>query len=260
MQASQLDYILWIAGFFAELLLVVTLIARKGYRSFPIFTAWISWNVFSDVLLYTLFRDTSSKAYARADFTEFIVESLLELCVLFEIATNVLAPAGRTFPKALSISLGALTTIAGIVGFIFSAHANQATLSHTRMVFVVSSTVAILRLVTFLLIAAFAQVLGLNWRNHVLQIASGLAFYAAISLIATLFQNRLHGGVGYAEHYEELSRMVIISFISAMLYWSFAFLRKEAPRKEFNSKMSEFLISISAFPKQQQSIVARKHR
>ena len=43
----------------------------------------------------------------------------------------------------------------------------------------------------FAAIAAFAQVLGIGWKNRVLQLATGLSFYSAIDLLASLLM--VHG-------------------------------------------------------------------
>jgi hypothetical protein len=180
----------------------------------------------------------------------------LELCVLLEIAINVMAPAKRSLPKMLFAVFAVAIIAVGIGGFFFAAHANEATLAHPRTIFVVNNTVAILRLVAFLLIAGFAQILGLGWKNHVLQVASGLAFYAAVSLITTLLQNRMHGGPSYYLEYHSMQQLAAASYLCALYYWCYSFARQEAPRKEFSPQMTQLLVSISGSTKRQ-SVAAR---
>jgi hypothetical protein len=119
---------------------------------------------------------------------------------------------------------------------------------------------AILRLVTFLLLAAFSQVLGLGWKNHVLQLASGLAFYAAVTLIVEIAHSHLRAGPDYANQYYMLAHFRVSGYLCSLYYWCYSFARQEAPRKEFNSKMSELLVSLSGTTKTQHSIVARKRK
>jgi len=172
----------------------------------------------------------------------------------------VLRPVKRSLPAGTLLFLLILMAAFGIGGFFVAAHLNAATLAHPRALIVVNLTVAILRLLTFILIAAFSQVLGLGWKNHVLQLASGFAFYAAVTLIVELVHSHLRAGPEYSRQYFEWEHLRMLGYLCAMYYWCFTFARQEAPRKEFNSKMSDFLISMSGPLKQQQSIVARKHR
>ncbi len=56
--------------------------------------------------------------------------------------------------------------------------------------------VGLLRMLIFAVTAGFAQLLGIGWRNKVLQLATGLSFYSAVDLIVSLVAallRRLHG-------------------------------------------------------------------
>ena len=47
-------------------------------------------------------------------------------------------------------------------------------------------TVGLLRMLIFAATAGFAQVLGIGWKNKVLQLATALSFYSAVDLIVSL--------------------------------------------------------------------------
>lgn len=257
MHESILDTVFWGAGFFAETLLVCILIARKTYRKFPLFIFWVSLNLLSDLVSYFFIRITSAQSYAIEDFTQFLLLSVIELGVLGEIAVNVIRPARRGLTNQFLLVLLFAVLAVGFGGFFFAAHANAATLAHPRTVFVVNSTLAILQLLTFLLIAGFAQLLGLGWKNRTLQIASGLAFYAAVSLIATSLQNNLHGGPDYYAEYHSLSQFIVAGYLCSLYYWCYSFVRKEAARKEFSPQMTQFLVSIAGSTKNHPAVVSR---
>ena len=256
MQTSHIDNLLWGLASAGEALLLCILLFRKAYRTFPFFTAWIAFSALSEPLYYFLIRHVDPRTFLNADFTQSLMLAALELCVLLEIAVNVIAPARRSLPKVLFVVFAVIIIAVGIGGFLFAAHANEATLAHPRTIIVVNNTVAILRLVTFLLIAGFAQILGLGWKNHVLQVASGLAFYAAVSLITTLLQNGMHAGPGYYQEYHSMQQLAAASYLCALYYWCYSFVRQEAPRKEFSPQMSQLLVSISGSTKRQ-SVAAR---
>ena len=54
-------------------------------------------------------------------------------------------------------------------------------------------TFGLLRMMIFVATAAFAQLLGIGWKNKVLQLATALSFYSAVDLIVSLVE-RYSGG------------------------------------------------------------------
>jgi hypothetical protein len=143
------------------------------------------------------------------------------------------------------------------VGFVVAAHLNESTLADPRSFMVVDTTMAILRLATFLLIAGFSQLLGLNWKNHVLQLASGLAFYAVVTIIVDFSQSHLRGGPEYGRQFFALDHLRIGGYLCTLYFWSYAFAKKEAPRKEFSPQMAKFLVSMSSTAQRQRAVLAR---
>jgi hypothetical protein len=260
LQLSDIDNVLWIAGALGEVILLGILLYRRTYRSFPIFFGWVSVTVLLEPTFYWLLHHLTPVVYSKVFFALTFPQFLLEAAVLVEVATNVFRPVKRSLPSWLPVLLAIAMVVIGVVGFLVAAHLNAATLSHTRAFFVLSATMAILRLVTFLLIAAVSQILGLGWRNHALQLASGLAFYAAVSLIVEIAHSHLRGGPDYSRQFFELDHLRVVGYLCSLYYWCYSFARQEAPRKEFNSKMSELLVSIGGAAKQQHSLVARKHK
>ena len=259
MQLSGLETVLWLMGIVGQLLLLGVLLFRKLYRGFPIFTALIFWNSLSDLFQLAVLlghHDTNSIFYYRTCFAINIVQYALELGVFVEIATNVLKPVRRSLPNGIIYILLICMAMIAAGGFFFAARLNSATLAHTRAFTVVDTTVAILQVLTFVLIAAFSQVLGLTWKHHVLQLASGLAFYAAIALIVSLIHSHLRGGPDYAAQYRAIGHFGQASYLCSLSYWCIVFARKEAPRKEFSPQMAQLLVSISGSAKRH-SVAAR---
>jgi hypothetical protein len=260
MTVAGFDTFLWVASVIGEVALLGVLLERRRYKQFPVFVSWVGFNVLSEPLIYFLIHHVSAATYFKAYFALAFPQNLIELGVLVEIAANVLRPVKRSIPSGSLPFLFIVMLGFGVGGFLLAAHLNESTLTHPRAFVVVNTTVAILRLLTFIVIAGFSQVLGLGWKNHVLQLASGLAFYSAVTLIVELAHSHLRAGPNYASDYYMLAHFRVLGYLCALYYWCFCFARQEAPRKEFNSKMSDFLVSMSGMAKQQQSVVARKHR
>lgn len=260
MHFSSIDDYLWAFGILGELLLLAVLIFRGSYKIFPVFTAYIIWLAISDPLLMAILALGHGQAghlYYRAYFVFNVTQYLIELIVLFEIASVVLRPVAKMISRDMLLVLAAIMVAIGVGAFILTADINSATLAHPRTYMVVNTTMAILRLVIFLAIAGFSQLLGLSWKNHVLQLTSGLAFYAVVTLIVELAHSHLRAGPSYYSSYVALDHLRIGGYLCALYFWCYAFARKEAPRKEFSPQMAKILVSISGSTKRQRAVLAR---
>ncbi|MGC2501646.1 MAG: hypothetical protein WA400_05950 [Silvibacterium sp.] len=260
MDVSSLDNIFWVAGVVGHVLLLAILFRRRLYRMFPVFSIFVLWAVISDPLLYLVLsagHGGFNHYYFQTYYAFSILEYLLELGVLLEIAANVIRPAKQSFQRGvLYFFLGAILVI-GLGSFFFAARANAVTLTDHRTFIVIDTGFAILRLVIFLLIAGFSQVLGLNWKNHVLQLATGLAFYSLVMLVGELAQSQLRAGPIYTAQYSYWSKIQVIGYLCTLYFWCYAFAKKEAPRKEFSPQMTKILVSLSGSTKRQGSVLAR---
>ena len=88
--------------------------------------------------------------------------------------------------------------------------------------FRLQQTFAILRVVVFLGLAAFSQLLSIGWRNRELQVATGLGFYSIVSLAITILHT--HQVVGPQYHW--LDEVGAASYLSALAYWVLSFATK----------------------------------
>ena len=266
MHLSGVDGLLWTFGNVGQLLLLALVIFRRSYKTFPVFTVYILWLTISDPLLMlvlALHHSPTNHLYYRTYFAFNAIQYAIELAVLVEIASEVLRPANRNLLRNILFALAAIMGIVATAAFLFTAHMNSATLAHPRTYVMVNTTMAILRLAAFLLLAGFSQILGLSWKNHVLQLTSGLAFYAVVTLIVELGHSQLRAGpshasyASYASSYVALDHLRIGGYLCTLYFWCYAFAKKEAPRKEFSPQMTKILVSLSGSTKRQGSVLAR---
>jgi hypothetical protein len=256
----DLDNLLWILCVAAEILLLGVLVRRRLYQTFPVFSIFILWQVISDPLLYLVLSVNHGNLgypYLQTYYSFAVFSDLLELCVLLEIASNVLRPAKRSLSGAILYSLLGAMVLIGIGAFFIATYANTSTLQHPRTIFVMDMSSAILRLITFLLLAGFSQLLGLNWKSHVLQLATGLAFFSIVRLTAELARSRLHAGPSFYASYRAWGQFEVAGYFCTLYFWCYAFVKKEAPRKEFSPQMEKILVSISGSTKRQHAVLAR---
>lgn len=260
MHVSGLDNVLWISGIVGALLLLMILISRQLYKAFPILAILVAWNAICDPLLVMVaywHNGQFSHYYFQTYYLFEICDYALQLGVLLEIAANVIRPVGQAFTKKLLFGLVGAMLLIGIGAFLFAARVSPSPFTYHRVFLVIDTAIAVLKLLVFLLIAGFSQVLGLSWKNYVLQLATGLAFYSIVGLIAELARNQLHAGPNYYASYQWWGRFEVIGYLCTLSFWCYAFVKKEAPRKEFSPQMAKILVSLSGSTKRQHTVLAR---
>jgi hypothetical protein len=122
----------------------------------------------------------------------------------------------------------------------------------------VSLGLAVLKLLLFASLAGFAQMLGIGWKSHVLQLATGLAFYAGVSLLIQISSTHVPvSSTSYLPHIDRLMEIQTVAYIGTLVFWTWAFSRNEAPRKDFTPQMQEVLVTIAQSAKRTRLAVTR---
>jgi hypothetical protein len=115
-----------------------------------------------------------------------------------------------------------------------------------------------LKLLLFAGMAGFAQFLGISWKSLVLQLASALAFYGAVSLLVQLSSSHLPStNSSYNAHLVRLAQIQSGAYNLMLIFWIWAFSRNEAPRKDFTPQMQEVLVTIAGAAKRTRLAVTR---
>ena len=217
------------------------LLKRYVLRVLPFFCIYILWSLASDLtgalVLWKFSGLLAGRLYGRYYFTQAIIDSLLQFAVLGELAWSVLRPIRSSLPRGSRFVLYGLVAVAGVVTWPFATFGTQqpglsATLFHLQ------ETFSILRVVCFLVMACFSQLLSIGWRDRELQVATGLGLYSIVSLLVTVLQS--HQPFGPQYHF--LDQILSVSYLGTMTYWVFSFATKEQERKEFSPQMQQLLI------------------
>ena len=239
MNLEKFYSLVFLLGGLAEFALLGVLLARKRYKSFPVFTAYITFNVLSDIVLGLLAAQFSKTVASGAALGLLAPQYLLELGVLLEIAWHVLKPVQPSLPpKALKV-FAALTVLALAGGLLLAWHVDvHASGIYEQVKFPLDLTAGLLRMLLFAAIAAFAQALGIGWKDRVLQLATGLSFYSAIDLLASLIQS-------HSRQAEMASHLKGAAYLLELGFFIWAFTTKGVETREFTPQMQEFLVTIS---------------
>jgi hypothetical protein len=216
----------------SEISLLAVLFVRRQFRLFPVFTLSIAFNLFNNIASAGLIAYFPSFA-SIAPFALLPVEYLLDLAVLLEIAWNVLRPVHTSLPKGSIRALIVAVALAFGIGLLLAHHfGNSGKYEQLKAPF--DLTVGMLRMLIFAATAGFAQLLGIGWRNKVLQLATGLSFYSAVDLIVSLAVHYYGDASGL-----EAVRVAATAFEFTFFVWVFT--TKDVARKEFSPQMEQFL-------------------
>jgi hypothetical protein len=263
MPFSALDYFFLITGVALEATLLTVLLRRDLGRVYPSFFLYLCLNLLEDPsgLAIRVF----SSHYDQFYFVATVLDYVLQLLVLSEIARNVFQPTRKLIGTGLRRTIFLLICI-GVVSVVFVLSAPHLSPALSRSVsfetvepFVVriSLVLAVLKILLFVALAGFAQFLGIGWKNHVLQLATGFAFYGAISLSVQLSSSHVPAGPLYLKHLLVLNSVQAAAYLLTLLFWIWAFSRNDAPRKDFTPQMQEVLVTIAQSAKRTRLAVTR---
>ncbi len=229
----------------AEAGLVALFVRKRVYRELTVFCSYLAWSLLVDLLVYAV-RLYFPASYYRVYLLEMIVDSIFQFAVLVELGWSVLRPLRASLPKQSLAVLALLIVLAGALIWPVSGWTLPAGLSHAGRFFVhVQQTFAILRVVIFLALAAFSQMLAIGWRNRELQIATGLGSYSLVSLAVAM----LHSHQTWGPLYHHLDQIPVAIYLCSLLYWVFSFAQREEERREFTPQMQSFLLAVAGAAK-----------
>ena len=243
------DTILWLSGLVVEAAVVVLCIRGKLFRIAPVFCSYLAWSLFSDILFQILTRRFASKSF-QLYVVEMIVDAIFQFSVLVELEWAVLRPIRASLPKQSIVILAFLVIALGAVIWPLARWTVPANLSPTgHFYFQLQQTIAALRVVFFMAMAGFSQLLSIGWRNRELQIATGLGFFSMCSLGISLIHAHQAVVINVQQapnpYYHLLDQIGAASYICSLLYWVISFAQREEERQEFTPQMRNFLLAMA---------------
>ena len=256
MQHLTIDGVLVVVGLVAHAAFAYMMLRTRSGREYPILLTYMFFNIAIDSLAWLL---QHASFYTSFYFSGTILDYLFQFLIILEIGRNVFRPSKRSLPFKLWPIVTAGILVCAVVAAIFSpqmqSNGNDAT---THLLVQVTLGLAILKLLLFAGMAGFAQFLGIGWKDRVLRVASGLAFYGAVSLIVQLSSSHLSSAnPAYQQDLITLARIQSIAWFMTLIFWIWAFSRNEAPRKDFTPQMQEVLVTIAQTAKRTRLAVTR---
>ena len=179
-------------------LAVVIMIARRLYREFPIFFAYMLFEIVQLVVQTVVRVPPESPHYIRYYWTYWIFQGIaaaIYFAVIYEIFSLTFRPYEAIRELGVMLfrwSAVVLMLVAVLVAGAASGHADHI----TKTILLVDRSVSLVQCGLLLFLFLFASYFGLTWRSQVFGIALGFAMIAGVELgIAALrmeFGSRAH--------------------------------------------------------------------
>jgi hypothetical protein len=236
MRLTSLDFLLWAAGFVAQLALLFVLWYRRRARAFPYFTALIALNVIRTTVLYFVLHHGTKAHYAYSYWSAAILDVILQLCVVYEVASRVFRPLdvwARDVRSRFVWLVGLSLSVAAGLSWLESPPARN-----WMQGFATKGNLftAVLESELFVLMMALSISAGIPWRTHVAKIAQGLGAY---SLVSVLFET----GHSYFGMSRELPVFILLShvrmaaYLGCVSYWIVSLWNEERAARTMTEEM-----------------------
>jgi len=240
MSVTVLENVVWAASFILNVCLLTVLVAKQRWREFRFFTAWIAFEVLLTIALYLIYREGSARLYSAVYWLTGIVDFLLQICVVLEMARIVLRPTGTWVHEArrrffLFATLG--TVVAASAAFLLhpSAHNSLEVWEMRANLFA-----SLMFCEIFLAMMGAANHLGLQWGDHVMGLGQGLLAWASASVVVDV----LHQFLGRYRWYTPLEDFRSIMWVVATVYWIVMFWRPQKQRLPLSPEIQKYLIDL----------------
>ena len=244
---------LWLAYVVVEAAVISLLLFRRAYRVVPIFVLYCCWDLLINVGSLPI-RYYFSTGYLTYYIVETLIDSVLQFCVLVELAWSVLRPIRKSLPRFSLVAISLFILLLGATIWPFAAVHGIDLAPQGEFLMHLLQTVSVLRVLFFLALAGCSQLLSLSWRDRELQVITGLGIYSIVSLAVAMY----HTHQASAAENSQFNLFVIGSYICSLVYWIICFSQREAERQEFTPQMQNLLLAMAGVARADREALARR--
>jgi hypothetical protein len=244
MHLSGLDFFYWVTGLVGELALIGVLWRKHRAHQFPAFVALLVFYVVRTLTLFFIYRHGTAHMYANVYWTLAIVDVLLQLAMMTEIAMKVFRPT-RRWASDVGQSLLGLVAISLLVAAGLTWLAAPPVRSWQQS-FVLRgnlfSSILVTELFVGMMMLAFTA--GLPWKLHAFRIAQGWGVYTMFSMLVDAVEN-FFGLATRAGVFHTLNHVRLGLFMVCLGFWIVT-LWQEAPEpRELPARVNAQLIHLN---------------
>lgn len=215
---------LWGAVICAQTGLLILLIARKAYKEYPAFVAFVSLCVArSFVLLYVRYQHPA--LYGLVKWLAYVPQLAILIAVVLEVFHLLFHPFEALPGKAVAHFIEA-TGAVGVfaVGFAI-CHPGAQPSAWMTFATAMDQVVSWVLCAIFILVALFSTYFGIHWRHRVYGIGFGFLLYLSTDVAVTTAVSQFR-----LSPVNRLWLLDMLAFLLACVIWTYYFWRPEARR------------------------------
>jgi hypothetical protein len=243
MSLTSMDLLFWAVGFLLNITLLVILCYRHRAKAFPFFTALIAFVVVKTMILYVVQHYGTHAAYFYTYWSLSAMDTMLQLCVVYEVASQVFRPLDCWAPDVRTsfVWLASLSLIVALgMTWLASPPARTWVQSFATKGNLFAAAFMSELFVAMLVISVHA---GFPWQTHVAAIAQGLGGYSLI--IVMIETGHAYFGVGREmPAFVALSHVRMVAYLGCITYWAFTLSRDEQPARLMSHEMRETVLAL----------------
>jgi hypothetical protein len=245
MHLTTLDLLFWAAGFVENIGLLFVLCYRRRTRTFPFFTTLAILIVIKTVILYLVNAYGTKSGYAYTYWTLSILDMMLQLCVVYEVASLVFRPLD-VWAEDIRSSFVWLISVSLLVALGLTWLANVPAQTWMKAVTARGNLFA-----SSLLSELFVGMMALSinvrlpWRTHVAKIAQGLGAYSLISVLIDTGRSYF-GTTRDQPAFIAISHLRMAAYLGCVTYWIASLWANEQPARTMTEEMREKIFALQA--------------
>jgi hypothetical protein len=243
MLLTGLDFFFWAAGFALHLGLLFVLWYRRRARVFPFFTTLITLSVIRTIVLYSVHRYGTVFDYRYTYWSLAILDTTLQLCVVYEVASRVFRPLD-VWAEDVRSSFVWLASLSLLVAFglaWLSSAPGRTWMENvtTKGNLFASSLLSEL----FVVMMALSINARLPWKTHVAKIAQGLGAFSLISVLVDTGQS--YFGISREQPaFLLITHVRMAAYLGCVTYWMINLWPNEQPARMMTHEMRKKMFTL----------------
>jgi hypothetical protein len=243
MLLTGLDFFFWVAGFALHLGLLFVLWYRRRARVFPFFTTLITLSVIRTIVLYSVHRYGTVFDYRYTYWSLAILDTTLQLCVVYEVASRVFRPLD-VWAEDVRSSFVWLASLSLLVAFglaWLSSAPGRTWMENvtTKGNLFASSLLSEL----FVVMMALSINARLPWKTHVAKIAQGLGAFSLISVLVDTGQS--YFGISREQPaFLLITHVRMAAYLGCVTYWMINLWPNEQPARMMTHEMRKKMFTL----------------
>lgn len=178
---AKIQLVLWMSHPALELLLVAAMLWRKLHRKFPVFFAYVIFQLVNFGVLFPIHQYGGYELY----FYSFWISAVISLAIGFKVIHEIFLDVFRPYHTLKDLGTVLFKWAALVMAFValvvaVASPGGQAPIAIAVMTLQRCVRVTQFGLILFLLV--FSRYLAVSWKQHSFGIASGFGLFAAVEL------------------------------------------------------------------------------